>query len=72
MKILLEVLAELVGMFVGDAPLSAAILALVAGTAAAIDLLGVDPLLGGCALLAGCLLLLVESVRRSSRNPRTG
>lgn len=67
MGMLKEVLAELIGMFVGDARLTIPILALVAASAALINLAGVDPLLGGGILLIGCLLLLIENVHRSAR-----
>lgn len=70
MTLLKDVLGELIGMFVGDARLSAAVLIVVALSAALIDLAGVEPLLGGGLLLAGCLLLVVESVRRSARRAK--
>jgi hypothetical protein len=67
MTILKDVLAELVGMFLGDARLAAAILIVVALSAALIDVAGVEPLIGGGVLLVGCLSLVVESARRSGR-----
>lgn len=72
MTILKDVLAELIGMFAADARLSAAVLVVVALSAALIDLAGVEPLLGGGLLLAGCLLLVVGSVRRAARRSRAG
>jgi hypothetical protein len=66
MTILKDVVAELVGMFVGDARLSAAILAIVALTAMLIEFAPVDPLIGGGALLLGCLAVVVEAVRRAA------
>lgn len=67
MTILEDVLAELIGMFLGDARLTAAILIVVALSAALIDVAGVEPLIGGGVLLVGCLVLVVESARRSGR-----
>lgn len=66
MTILKEVLAELIGMFVGDARLSAAILAVVAGTALLIVVGRVEPLIGGGVLLLGCLFVLVAAVRHAA------
>lgn len=70
MSILKEVFAELFSMFVSDRWLVTAILALVAGVAAAIMLGHIDPLLGGAVLLAGCLLTVVFSVCRHARKVR--
>ena len=67
MTMLKEVIAELIGMFMGDARLTLAVLALVAGVAALIKLAGVDPLGAGGFLLIGCLGLLIENVHRSAR-----
>jgi len=67
MTILKEVIAELIGMFLGDAWLAVAVILVVALAAALIELAGIEPLAGGAALLLGCLTLLVESVRRRSR-----
>ncbi|WP_420404239.1 hypothetical protein [Nisaea sp.] len=66
MTILKDVLAELVGMFIGDARLSAAILAVVAGTALLIEIGRVEPLIGGGVLLVGCLLVLLAAVWRAA------
>ncbi|SMF55804.1 hypothetical protein SAMN06265365_119110 [Tistlia consotensis] len=67
MSLIAEVLKELVGMFVGDARLSAAVLAVVAVSAVVADGTQLDPLVGGGILLVGCLLLVVESARRHAR-----
>jgi hypothetical protein len=72
MTMLKEILAELVGMFVGDAWLTAAILALVAVAAGLIRFVGVAPLTGGLVLLLGCLALLAGSVLRHRREARRG
>lgn len=66
MNLLKDVVAELIGMFVGDARLSAAVLAVVA-VAAVVRFAGTDPLPGGVVLLGGCLMVVVEGVRRSAR-----
>lgn len=70
MSILKEVLAELLGMFIGDARLSAAVLAVVALSAALIVLAKIDPLVGGGLLLGGCLAVLVEGVLSAARRHR--
>jgi hypothetical protein len=67
MTILKEVLAELFGMFVGDARLTVAILAVVALAAALIYLFGIDPLFGGCVLLFGCLAVVIGAVVWAAR-----
>lgn len=66
MTILRDVLAELVSMFIGDARLSAAILAVVAATALLIEIGRVEPLIGGGVLLVGCLIVLLAAVRRAA------
>jgi hypothetical protein len=67
MTMLKEILAELIGMFMGDARLTVAVLTIVAVAAASIELAGIDPLGAGGILLVGCLGLLIENVRRSAR-----
>jgi hypothetical protein len=67
MTMLKEIIAELIGMFIGDARLTLAVLALVASVAALIKLADVDPLAAGVVLLVGCLGLLIENVHRSAR-----
>ncbi len=67
MTMLKEIIAELIGMFMGDARLTLAVLALVASVAALIKLAGADPLGAGGVLLVGCLGLLIENVYRSAR-----
>jgi hypothetical protein len=67
MTMLNEIAAELIGMFVGDAQLAVAILAIIAGAAALVELTTLPPLVSGATLLFGCLLLLIENVRRSAR-----
>lgn len=62
-----ELMVELVGMFVGETGLTIGILAVVAVAAVAVDLLGLDPLVGGAVLICGCLGLLLESVTRGAR-----
>ena len=67
MILLREILAELFGMFVGDARLSAAILAVVALVALMIDVGHVPSLIGGGVLLVGCLVVVVTSTRQGAR-----
>ena len=67
MTMLKEIAAELIGMFMGDARLTLAVLAVVASAAALIEIAGVDPLGAGGVLLVGCLGLLIENVHRSAR-----
>jgi hypothetical protein len=68
MTMLKQIFAELIGMFVGDARLTLAVLAIVAGVAALIKIAGIDPLGAGVILLVGCLGLLIENVHRSARS----
>lgn len=67
MTILKDVLAELIGMFVGDARLSVSILIVVAIAAGLIDLAGASPIIGGVALLAGCLAVVFFAVLRAAK-----
>jgi hypothetical protein len=66
MTLLKDILAELIGMFLGDARLSAAILAIVAGTAFLIEIGRIEPLIGGGVLLSGCLFVLIAAVRHAA------
>jgi hypothetical protein len=70
-SILKDVLAELLGMFMADARLTAAILAVVAMAAGLIDVAGVEPLIGGGVLLAGCLGVTIAAVLWAARRKRT-
>ncbi|SOC21574.1 hypothetical protein [Rhodobacter maris] len=65
MSILKDVLADLASMFVADARLTGAILALVA-VAAMLVWAGLPSLVGGAVLLVGCLAVLVLAVRREA------
>jgi hypothetical protein len=67
MRMLKELAAELIGMFVGEPRLTISILVVVAAVGSLVDFIDLDPLLGGAALLFGCLVLLIESVCRSAR-----
>jgi hypothetical protein len=62
-----EIVTEIIGMFVGDARLTLAVLAVV-GAATVMIKFGVDPLGAGGLLLAGCLLVLIESIWRGARS----
>ena len=67
MTVFKEVVAELIGMFVGEKALTIAVLMVVATAGWLVDFAGVTPLVGGAVLLFGCLILLIESVCRSAR-----
>jgi len=69
MRMLEELAAELVGMFVGETRLTISVLAIVALAGSLVDFIGLDPLLGGAVLLVGSLALLVESVLPGARSP---
>lgn len=71
MSILKDVLMELFSMFVADARLTAAILAMVAVAALMIDGTNLPPLLGGLFLLIGCIVVLFLSIRREAIGRRT-
>ena len=62
-----DVLSELVGMFLGDARMAAAILAVVAVAALAVRATGLPAIAGGAILLVGCVAVLVLGVRREAR-----
>lgn len=66
MNILKDVLSELFSMFVADARLTVAILALVLITAILINTAIVPPLASGVFLLLGCIIVLFISVRREA------
>lgn len=66
MNILKDVLAELFGMFVADARLTTAILAIVAIAALLIDATRLPHLVGGVVLLVGCIAVLFLSVKREA------
>ncbi len=68
MNILTGVQSELFKMFVSDARLTAAILAVVAVTAALIRGTSLSPLVGGAVLLVGCIGVPVAAVRREARH----
>lgn len=67
MTILKDVLAELFGMFVADARLTLALLAVVGTTALWVDGAKLSGTAGGAILLFGSIAVLVESVRRAGR-----
>jgi hypothetical protein len=67
MNLIADVARELLGMFLADARLTLATLALVALVAALVVALGAAPLLGGGVLLLGCLAILVEAAVREAR-----
>ncbi len=65
-------MSELVGMFLADALLTGAILALVLAVTGLILGLGANPLIGGGALLIGCHLILIEAALREARHRHRG
>ena len=67
MTILKELAVELVGMFFAEKLFTIAVLALVAVTAALIDFVGLDHLIGGAILLFGSLIVLLASVCHAAR-----
>ena len=67
MSLLKEIAAELIGMFVGDARMTIALLLLIAVSGTLIELTGIDPLVGGSVLTLGCPALLIASLRRDRR-----
>jgi len=67
MTLLREIAGELIGMFLADSRLTAAVLALVALVAGLVLALGLDPLIAGGVLLIGCHLILVEAALREAR-----
>jgi len=67
MTMLKEFAAECIGMFVGDARLTLAILTIIAVSAALVYLTAFPPLIGGAILLFGMLALLIENVRHVAR-----
>lgn len=67
MSIIVDVAKELLGMFLADARLTTATLALVALVAGLVVALRIEPLLGGGVLLLGCFAILVEAAIREAR-----
>lgn len=72
MSLLRDILSELLGMFVADARLTAAILATVLAAAALIAATAAPPLVGGVFLLVGSIAVLVVGVRREARRHAAG
>lgn len=70
MSILKDVFAELVSMFLGDARLSASILAVVALAASLIKVAGLAPIVGGGVLLVGSLATVVIAVLATAHRHR--
>ena len=68
MSIMVEVARELLGMFMADARLTAATLALVAIVAGVVRALPAEPLWGGAVLVLGCLAILVGAVVREAKS----
>jgi hypothetical protein len=72
MTVLLDVLKELFSMFLADARLSCAILALVVLVWVAIDFLSIPAIAGGAGLFLGALAILIwittSEARRKARS----
>jgi hypothetical protein len=68
MSIMFEVAKELLGMFLADARLTMATLALVAIVGGLVIAMHADPLVGGSVLILGCLAILVEASVREARH----
>ncbi|HVC51572.1 MAG TPA: hypothetical protein VND87_06095 [Stellaceae bacterium] len=66
MSVFHDVRSELRGMFLGDARLAVATLAIVA-FAGAMAASGAGGFAAGCVLVFGCLAILVEAVYRETR-----
>ena len=71
MTVLKEVVAELIGMFVGERRLTIAVLGVVTVAGCLANFTDLDPLVGGTMMLLGCLILLIESVWRSAKASAT-
>lgn len=71
MNILKDVFSELFSMFVADARLTAAILAIVVVVALLINWTSMPPLAGGMLLLLGCIAVLLASIYREAKRRRT-
>lgn len=67
MNLVREILGELHKMFLADARMSLAALAVVVAVAVLIRWVGLAPVWGGALLLAGCVAVLVVSVRAAAR-----
>jgi hypothetical protein len=67
MRFLFLIAKEAVGMFVDDGALALLAVLLIAAVTAAVKLAALPPLAGGVALLVGCLVILLQSVRRATR-----
>ncbi|HEY9539545.1 MAG TPA: DUF1127 domain-containing protein [Kiloniellaceae bacterium] len=72
MTIFKDVFSELVSMFLGDARMSGATLAVVAVAAGLIDLAHVEPLISGGVLLIGSLVVVLVAVRFAARSHGAG
>ena len=71
MTVLKEVVAELIGMFIGEKRLTIAVLGVVTVAGCLANFTDLDPVVGGAMMLLGCLILLIESVWRSAKASAT-
>ncbi len=72
MTLIGDIAAELYSMFLADARLSGAILALVAVIGLLVDGVGFNAGLGGAVLIAGCLAIIVTVTAHEARQRRNG
>ena len=68
MTLVKDIISELFGMFVGDARLTVAVLAVVAIAGVLSDVAHVGALVSGGVLLIGILCVVVEAVRHAARD----
>jgi hypothetical protein len=68
MTLIKDIISELFGMFVGDARLTVAVLAVVAIAGVLSDVAHVGALVSGGVLLIGILCVVVEAVRHAARD----
>ncbi len=71
MRRLVEILREIVGLFIDDGSLAIGILLWVAIVALALPALGVPEVWRAILLFAGCVVILIENVARSARRSRS-
>ena len=71
MEIIKDVLLELFSMFVTDMRLTLTTLALVGLAAILIQVLHLNPLIGGFVLLLGCFAIVIEATIRETKNRST-
>ncbi|QEX16801.1 hypothetical protein FRZ44_20960 [Hypericibacter terrae] len=71
MSRLVEILREIVGLFIDDGSLAIAILVWVAIVALLLPALGLPEVWRAIFLFVGCVVILIENVARSARRSRS-